>query len=103
MTERVFGVAEIAETGLDGWHVVLPHLEARFATGDFDTGLDMVNRIAIVAREMNHHPDLDLRYSYLDVRLLSHDIGALTQRDVDLAGQIAAIATDLGIDTDAPN
>jgi 4a-hydroxytetrahydrobiopterin dehydratase len=52
---------------------------------------------------MNHHPDLDLRYPTLHVRLSSHDVGGITQRDIDLARQISEMAGRLGAtaDTDA--
>ena len=42
-------------------------------------------KIAEVADEANHHPDVDLRYPHLTVSLMSHDVGAITARDVRLA------------------
>lgn len=75
-------------------------LQARFRTGDFGTGLAMVQRIGAAAEEANHHPDLDLRYTHLNVRLVSHDVEAKTQRDVDLARRISEIAAELGVTSD---
>ena len=83
--------------GLDDWRVLLGALQTRFATGDFVTGLRMVNRIGAAAEEANHHPDLDLRYPHLNVRLVSHDVGGLTQRDVRLARRISEIAAEEGV------
>lgn len=85
------------EEGLDDWRVLLGVLHARFATGDFATGLRLVNRIAELAEEANHHPDLDLRYPHLDVRLVSHDVGGLTQRDVRMARRISELAASEGV------
>ena len=48
----------------------------------------------------NHHPDLDLRYGHVEVRLLSHDVFALTSRDLSLAGTISAIAGEMGLTAD---
>lgn len=88
---------QVAELGLDDWRPILGSLRVRFTTGDFLTGVRLVSAIAEAAEEMNHHPDLDLRYPHLDVRLTSHDVGGKTTRDVELARRISAIAVDLGI------
>jgi 4a-hydroxytetrahydrobiopterin dehydratase len=49
-----------------------------------------------VAEELDHHPDLDLRYGHLNVRLMSHDVWAKTARDVELARRISALAAAVG-------
>jgi 4a-hydroxytetrahydrobiopterin dehydratase len=92
---------EVAAMGLTDWRPIMGSLVTRFRTGDFTTGLTMVNRIAEVAEAMNHHPDLDLRYPHLDVELTSHDAGGKTERDVTLARRISEIAAELGV-TAAP-
>ena len=70
---------QVHDEGLDGWRKVLDKLVVRFETGDFNTGAALVGKIAEVADEANHHPDVDLRYPHLTVTLLSHDVGALTR------------------------
>jgi 4a-hydroxytetrahydrobiopterin dehydratase len=97
---KTFSGDEIRELGLDDWRSMHEALQARFRTGDFATGLAMVERIGAAAEEANHHPDLDLRYTHLNVRLTSHDVEAKTQRDLDLARRISAIAADLGVTSD---
>jgi len=97
---RTFSGDEIREMGLDDWRSMHEALQARFRTGDFATGLEMVNRIGAAAEEANHHPDLDLRYTHLNVLLMSHDVNAKTQRDLDLARRISEIAADLGVDAE---
>jgi 4a-hydroxytetrahydrobiopterin dehydratase len=49
---------------------------------------------------MNHHPDVDLRYPHVDVRLSSHDAGGITERDVRLARTITDIAAAAGAELD---
>ncbi|MGI9018194.1 MAG: 4a-hydroxytetrahydrobiopterin dehydratase [Euzebya sp.] len=98
-TQRISG-DQIAQMDLADWRSMYQALEARFRTGDFATGLRMVNLIGQAAEEANHHPDIDLRYSHVNIRLISHDIGGKTQRDVDLARQISHIAADLGVEAD---
>jgi 4a-hydroxytetrahydrobiopterin dehydratase len=64
-------------------------LSATFETGDFATGLRLVNSIGELAEAANHHPDVDLRYGHVDVRLSSHDAGGVTARDVKMARSIS--------------
>ena len=96
MTEKLTG-QQILDADLTDWRLMLRSLHARFATGDFATGLELVGRIGAAAEEMNHHPDVDLRYPHLDVRLTSHDTGAVTGRDVELARRISTAAAALGV------
>ena len=88
------------QAAVDGrhWRVVLATLRATFATGSFARGVELVTEIAAAADAADHHPDVDLRYSRVDVSLSSHDTGGLTRRDVDLASTITAIADRLGVD-----
>jgi 4a-hydroxytetrahydrobiopterin dehydratase len=87
-----------AEEGLDDWRFFLMKLHARFTTGSFVKGLELVTRIAEAAEAANHHPDLVLTYPQVDVDLQSHDVHGVTSRDLDLARRISAIAAELGID-----
>lgn len=82
------------------WRVVLGRLEATFRTGSFAAGADLVARIAEVAEARGHHPDVDLRYPRVHVRLVSHDVGGLTSRDVDLAAAVSTLADELGLDAE---
>jgi 4a-hydroxytetrahydrobiopterin dehydratase len=87
---------QIADAALDGWVNLQGGLQTRILTRTFATGLAVVNAIGAAAEEMDHHPDLDLRYGHLDVRLSSHDAQGITGRDIRLARKITAIAADAG-------
>lgn len=91
---------EIADAGLDDWRQVLGKLKARFRTGDFATGLGLVDRIGAAAEEANHHPDVTLTYPELLVTLRSHDVGGITSRDIDLARTISGFASEAGVESD---
>lgn len=82
--------------GLADWRPVFGELHARFRTADFASALELVNRIGAAAEEADHHPDLGLTWGRVDVRLSSHDVGGLTQRDVRLARTVSGIAAELG-------
>ncbi len=88
---------QILREGIDDWRLVLDRLVARFATGDFNAGAALVGAIAVAADEADHHPDVDLRYPHLTVSLVSHDVGAITQRDIRLARRISELAADAGV------
>ena len=89
-----------AEEGLDDWRMMFQTLETRFDTGDFAAGLALVARIGEVAEELGHHPELDLRFPTLHVRLISRDVFGVTRRDLELARRISALAAESGVTAD---
>lgn len=88
---------QISEAGIGDWRLVMGRLIARFDTGDFNTGAALVAQIAAAADEVDHHPDVDLRYPHLTVSLMSHDVSAVTARDVRLAQRITELADAAGV------
>ncbi len=75
-----------------GWSVVQPDghltLTRTFRFKGFLPGVELVNRIAQVAEEEGHHPDLHLSYGSLRVDLTTHAAGGLTENDFVLAAKI---------------
>ena len=96
-TETLTGT-QIAEQAPAGWAHLLGGLQTRLHTGSFATGLAVASSIGAIAEELGHHPDLDLRYPHLDVRLTSHDVGGVTGRDIRLAQAVTGIASDAGVE-----
>lgn len=92
--------AETEAAGLTDWRRLFDALHTRFETGGFNQGLELVTRIAALADEADHHPDVDLRYPHVDVTTSSHDVNGVTSRDLDLARAISAAAAELGIRAD---
>ncbi|MGZ4797178.1 MAG: 4a-hydroxytetrahydrobiopterin dehydratase [Acidimicrobiia bacterium] len=88
---------QVASEGLPDWRFHLGALHTRLPTKDFATGLRLVNRVGAAAEVMKHHPDLSLRYGQLDVRLQSHDVVGVTERDIALARRISQLAHEFGI------
>jgi 4a-hydroxytetrahydrobiopterin dehydratase len=71
---------------------------ARLRLKDFLHGVEVIGRIAGVAEELNHHPDIHLtRYDRLRVTTWSHDEGRLTGRDQALAKRLSALFDELGL------
>jgi 4a-hydroxytetrahydrobiopterin dehydratase len=93
---RTLTELELVSEQLPDWRMLIDRLHASFDTGDFVTAVELVDAITLAAEEMDHHPDLDLAYGRLDVRLISHDVGGVTSRDVKLAQTISALAMAAG-------
>jgi len=55
----------------------------------------LLDAVAVVADELNHHPDVRLGWGRVEFALTSHDVGGVTPRDVELALRIGAIADEL--------
>jgi len=83
---------DVAGEGLSDWRFVNDTLHATFETGDFTSGLRLVNRIGDAAESANHHPDVLLTYPKVEVTLTSHDAGGVTSRDVSMAREISTLA-----------
>ncbi|HEY7043509.1 MAG TPA: 4a-hydroxytetrahydrobiopterin dehydratase [Nocardioidaceae bacterium] len=61
----------------------------RDVTADtFAGGIALVDKVAVVADEMNHHPDIDIRWTTITFRLKTHSAGGLTDNDLQLAAEI---------------
>ncbi len=89
--------SEIQAAALVGWSIVDGLLAATYETKDFATGLRLVNLIGAAAEAADHHPDIVLTYPTVRITLVSHDVGGLTGRDVDMARRISEIADQEGI------
>ncbi|HEY5252619.1 MAG TPA: 4a-hydroxytetrahydrobiopterin dehydratase [Acidimicrobiales bacterium] len=57
----------------------------------FADALAYVNAVAALAEEVNHHPDIDIRWNRVTLRLSTHDAGGLTEADLSLARRIDAL------------
>ena len=55
-------------------------------------GIRLIARVAQVADGLDHHPDIDVRWTTVTFRLSTHSAGGLTGRDVALAREIDRLA-----------
>ena len=77
-----------------GWDEEGGALQRVFTFDDFAGALAFVNRVGEVAEEMNHHPDIDIRWRTLTFRCATHSAGGVTTRDIALANRIDRIVAD---------
>ncbi len=65
----------------------------RSVTADgFLDGIRLVQQVAAVAEDLNHHPDIDIRWTTITFTLSTHSKGGLTAMDLRLAGDIDRLA-----------
>jgi 4a-hydroxytetrahydrobiopterin dehydratase len=62
-------------------------LVREFEFASFPEAIEFVNRVARVAERYDHHPDIDVRYRRVTLRLTTHDAGGLTFRDPQVAAE----------------
>jgi 4a-hydroxytetrahydrobiopterin dehydratase len=77
---------------LDGWAREGDAITKKFERGDFVGSVEFVRRIVEPAEEMNHHPDLSISWSEVEISITNHAAGGLTAADFELAGRIDALA-----------
>ena len=75
---------ELPEWKLDGGKLVRD-----WEFKDFVAAMSFVNRIATLAEQAGHHPDIDIRYNRVRLGLISHDAGGITERDAKMARRIS--------------
>lgn len=71
-----------------GWKRQANKLTKDFVLASFRDSIVFVNRIASVADHFNHHPDIEVRSGKVSVSLMTHDLGGITAKDLDVAEQI---------------
>jgi len=77
---------------LDGWVQASDGIRKQYVLNDFSSAVNLVNRVADLAEEANHHPDILINYNRVTFTLITHDAGGITDKDIDLAARIEAIA-----------
>jgi 4a-hydroxytetrahydrobiopterin dehydratase len=100
MIERITPQAFLDAAGVEDWLVVNDAAATRFSTGSFATGVALLNAIAVLSEAADHHPDIDLRYTWVAVRLTTHHVKGLSVRDIELARSISAVAREMGVPAD---
>ena len=72
---------------LSGWTLAEDGLSISrsYRVADFIAAFGFMSSAALIAQQMDHHPEWFNVYGRVDVRLTTHDAGGLTQKDIDLA------------------
>jgi 4a-hydroxytetrahydrobiopterin dehydratase len=86
--------AEIAErlAALPGWSYEGGSIQRAYKTDGWPTTLMLVNAIGYYAEAADHHPDLEVSWGRLAVKLSTHSAGGITEKDFALARRIEEVA-----------
>lgn len=76
----------------DRWTREGDSLVAEFQFADFVEAMGFVTSVGLVAEKAFHHPDIDIRWNTVTLRLSTHSEGGLTEKDTELAERIEGLS-----------
>jgi 4a-hydroxytetrahydrobiopterin dehydratase len=76
---------------LEGWKVLNGKLNRTLEFKSFVQAFGFMTKVAMEAEKMNHHPEWFNVYSKLNIDLVTHDIGGISNYDIKLAGVISKL------------
>ena len=82
----------VALENLEGWSANGDWITKEFQFENFREAMSFMVRAGFEAEELNHHPNWSNVYNRVKVELQSHDVGGVTDRDVELAGRMNTVA-----------
>ena len=77
---------------LSGWQRSGEAIARTFERGDFIGSVSFIGSLVGPAEEMNHHPDLEVSWGSVTVKISTHAEGGITAADFELAAKIDALA-----------
>jgi 4a-hydroxytetrahydrobiopterin dehydratase len=77
---------------LQHWTLQGDQIERLLTFENFVDAMIFVNRVAEIAEEESHHPEIRIVYNRVTLALTTHDAGGLTQKDFQMAQRIDALA-----------
>jgi 4a-hydroxytetrahydrobiopterin dehydratase len=80
-----------ALSGLPLWSGGPEGIERTLELPSFRTAVEAVSMIADVAEQLDHHPDMDLRWRKVRVAVSTHSAGGVTELDLELARRVDAL------------
>lgn len=81
---------------LQGWSGDEKQISRSVKAPSFAAGIRLVDEVAKVADEMDHHPDIDIRWTTLTFTCATHSKGGVTDVDIALARRINELAAKAG-------
>lgn len=74
------------------WEITTDHkLKKEFQFENFKRAIAFVQEIALIAEKENHHPDICIQYTTVEIKLSTHDIGGLSENDFVMAAKIESL------------
>ena len=87
---------EVRGALLEGWRLEGDAIAKEFRRKGFTGAVAFAQALVAPSNAARHHPDLEIGYGRVTVRLSTHDEGGVTHKDLELARTIDALAADAG-------
>ena len=71
-----------------GWSQKGVEIGRTFEFATFVDAIAFVGNVAAIAEDLNHHPDIDIRYRRVSIAVSTHSAGGLTELDFQLAARL---------------
>lgn len=85
-------IAELKVQLKTKWDIIAnKKLKKEFGFENFKRAAAFVQEIALIAEKEQHHPDICLRYTQVEIELSTHDIGGLSENDFIIAAKIESL------------
>jgi 4a-hydroxytetrahydrobiopterin dehydratase len=88
MTKLTASQIKTARKGVPDWQYDGKEIRRLFVFTDFAAAMRFVNKVARLAEQADHHPDIDIRWNKVSLSLVTHSAGGLTRNDFTLARKI---------------
>lgn len=89
ITNRIKGISE--------WNIVGESISHEFKFATFMEAVDFVNKVARLADDRDHHPDICIYYNKVKLGLTTHKVGGLSDKDFELASAIDELFKNEGM------
>jgi 4a-hydroxytetrahydrobiopterin dehydratase len=88
-----FNEANSLLSRIPGWELkkAAKQLYQSFEFKNFQTALDFVNKVGVIAEKEGHHPNIELGWGYVNILVFTHKINGLHENDFILAAKINAV------------
>ena len=70
------------------WEYELKYITRTIEFEEFMEGIDFVNNVGEIADDAQHHPDIMIKHTTVTIKLTTHDVGGVTDLDIQLAQRI---------------
>jgi 4a-hydroxytetrahydrobiopterin dehydratase len=70
------------------WEYELKYITRTIEFEEFMEGIDFVNNVGEIADDAQHHPDIMIKHTKVTIKLTTHDVGGVTDLDIQLAQRI---------------
>jgi len=97
------GLGEIFENleKLHGWELIEDHgvnkIIKKYKFSNFKESLEFVNKIGEIAESQKHHPEINVGYSHVEIKIYTHRINGLSMNDFIIAAKVDKMLETFGI------